>query len=82
MRVFIFVSGSLLFERGSEASPIKLEENCNCRAYHVRLRVTKDDVFDDLTKVIKPLHPKIFDILTTRDFREALADIIRDLEQF
>ena len=79
MRVLIFVSGSLSFERGSEASPIKLEGDCNCRAYFVRIRITKDDVFDDLEKVIKPLHPKTFDVLTPRDFRDALADIIADL---
>jgi flagellar motor protein MotB len=81
-RAFIFVSGSLLFERGSEVSPIKLEGDCNCRAYHVRLQVTKDDVFDDLEKVIKPLHPKTFDVLTPRDFRNALDEIVRDLNQF
>jgi hypothetical protein len=44
--------------------------------------VTKDDVFDDLEKVIKPLHPKTFNILTPRDFREALGEIVRDLNQF
>jgi len=82
MHAYIFVSGSLSFERGSEVAPVTLEGNCNCRAYHVRLRVTKDDDFDDLEKVIKPLHPKTFNILTPREFREALGEIIKDLNQF
>ena len=81
MRVFIIVSGSLLFAEGADTSPIKLEGECNCRIYHLNLRVTKDDVFDDLGKLIKPFHPTTFNILTPLDFRRALAAIIQDLNR-
>jgi hypothetical protein len=81
MRVFIVVSGSLLFAEGSDVKPLNWEGDCNCRVYHLRLKLNKDDVFDDLAKLMKPLHPRKFDIMTPRDFRKALADIVEDLNR-
>ena len=80
LRVFILISGSILFERGTDVSPLKWEGDCNCRIYHIRFRVSKDDVFDDLAKLMKPLRPRTFDISDALDFREALAEIVQDLD--
>jgi hypothetical protein len=79
LRVIILVSGSMVFERGSDLTPVTVEGDCHCRAYHVRLPV-RGDVFDDLERIIKPLHPKTFDVGSGHDMRKALAEIIHDLE--
>jgi hypothetical protein len=78
LRVVILISGSLLFERGYDAS-LKSEPNCRCRFYHVRMQVSKNDVFDDLGKQIKTVRPRTFDVLTAQDFRKALVAIVDDL---
>jgi hypothetical protein len=36
-------------------------------------------VFDDVAKLLKPLHPKTFDIPSAADLRKALAEVIKDL---
>jgi hypothetical protein len=79
-RVLILLSSSLLFERGSDMTPIKPEGDCRCRLFHVRFRVGKDDVFDDLGDIIKPLRPRTFNVDSPIDFRRAIAEIIHDLE--
>jgi len=79
-RVIVLVSGSLLFERGSDLTPIRWEGDCSCRVYHLRFRLNQNDLFDNLEKLIKPLRPKTFNIMTPRDFRKALSEIVKDLE--
>jgi hypothetical protein len=81
LRVMILITGSLLFERGSDIPPLKADEACNCRVYHVRFQVGKDDVFDDLSKIIKPVKPKTFDVHSPQEFRKALATIVEDLNR-
>jgi hypothetical protein len=80
LRVFIVVTSSLLFENGSDLSPIVLEGDCNCVVYHLRFRLTVNDVFDELEKFMKPLRPRTFNLMTARDLRKAIAAIIEDLE--
>ena len=58
---------------------MKVEGDCQCRVYHLRLRLNTDDVFDDVAKLLKPLHPKTFDIPSAADLRKALAEVIKDL---
>jgi hypothetical protein len=36
-------------------------------------------VFDDVAKLLKPLHPETFDIPSAADLRKALAEVIKDL---
>jgi hypothetical protein len=38
-----------------------------------------NDVFDELEKLIRPLHPHVFNLLNARDLRKALAEIVDDL---
>ena len=80
-RVFVIVSGSLMFAEGSDVKALNIEGDCNCRFYHISLRLNKDDVFDDLPKLIKPFHPRTFEIMNARDFRKALAEIVEDLDR-
>jgi hypothetical protein len=80
LRVFIVVTSSLLFENGSDLNPIVLEGECNCRVYHLRFRLNVNDVFDELEKLMRPLRPRTFNLMTARDLRKAIAVIIEDLE--
>jgi hypothetical protein len=79
LRVLIVVSGSMLFERGSDLEPLQYEGDCNCRIYHVRFRLNLNDVFDELQKFMKPFHPKTFNVITPRDFRKAIAEVLEEL---
>jgi len=79
MRVVIVVTSSRLFESGADLRPLQLEVDCNCRLYYLRFRLNVNDVFDQLDDVMKPLRPRIFNLLTARDLRKAIAEIVTDL---
>ena len=79
-RVLIILSGSVLFDGGSDFTPVSTEGNCRCRVYHLHFQETATISFNDVEKLLRGLRPKTFGIESARDFRKALADIIRDLE--
>jgi hypothetical protein len=79
MRVVIVVTSSRLFESGADLRPLQLEGDCNCRVYYLRFRLNVNDVFDQLDDFMKPLRPRIFNLLTARDVRKAIAEIVTDL---
>jgi hypothetical protein len=79
LRVFIVVTSSTLFESGSDLRPLQIEGNCHCRAYYLRFRLNINDVFDQLERFMKPLRPRTFNLLTARDLRKAIAEIVEDL---
>ena len=78
-RVLIFISGSSVFESIGGFEPLALPGECRCRAYHLILRRNAGDGNDDLGRLLKPLHPRTFNIFVAQDFRKALAEIIKDL---
>ena len=80
-RVLIVVTSSQLFQRGSDLTPLQIEGDCRCRVYHLRFRLNMRDVFDEIEKIIKPLHPRTFNLVTPRDLRKAIAEIVEDLEK-
>ena len=79
LRVIILVTSSRLFESGSDLRPLQVAGDCHCRIYYLRFRLNVNDVFDQLEKLIKPLHPHVFNLLNARDLRKALAEIVDDL---
>ena len=81
IRVLIIVTSSQLFQRGSDLTPLQVEGDCRCRLYHVRFRLNMADVFDEIEKIVKPLHPRTFNLITPRDLRKAIAEIVADLEK-
>jgi len=81
VRVIIVVTSSTLFESGSDLRPVQTEGDCHCRLYYLRFRLNANDVFDELERFMKPLHPHVFNLLTARDLRKALAEIVEDLEK-
>jgi hypothetical protein len=81
MRVVIVVTSAQLFESGSDLRPLQIEGDCNCRVYYLRFRLNLNDVFDQLEKFMKPLRPRIFNLITSRDFRKAIGEILEELEK-
>jgi hypothetical protein len=79
LRILILISGSVLFEKSSDVAPLKSRDNC--RIYHVHFQVSKEDVFDDLQRMLKPLRPKTFNVTTPQEFRKALGAIVQDLNR-
>ena len=82
MRVMIVVTSSQLFESGSDLRPLQIEGDCNCRVYYLRFRLNINDVFDQLERFMKPLRPRVFNLITARDLRKAIAEIVQDLGKF
>jgi hypothetical protein len=81
LRVFIVVTSSTLFESGADLRPIQIEGDCRCRVYYLRFRLNVNDVFDELEKFMKPLHPRTFNLVSARDLRKAIAEIVGELEK-
>jgi hypothetical protein len=81
MRVIIVVTSSQMFESGSDLRPLQIEGDCNCRLYYLRFRLNLNDVFDQLDRLMKPLRPRIFNLITARDLRKAIAEIVQDLRK-
>ena len=81
LRVFIVVTSSTLFESGADLRPIQIEGDCRCRVYFLRFRLNVNDVFDQLEKFMKPLHPRTFNLVSARDLRKAIAEIVGELEK-
>jgi hypothetical protein len=78
-RALIFVSSGTVFEGDRDPGAVTVPKDYDCRAYHLILRETVADAFDDLDPVLKPLHPNTFDVRSPLDFRKALAEITKDL---
>lgn len=81
MRVIVVVSSTLIFENGSDLKPLQTQSDCHCRIYHLRYRLSRNDLFDELGKFMKPLKPKTFDLFTPEDFRKALGAILKELRE-
>ena len=81
LRVFIVVTSSTLFESGADLRPIQIEGDCGCRVYYLRFRLNVNDVFDELEKFMKPLRPRTFNLVSARDLRKAIAEIVQELEK-
>jgi hypothetical protein len=78
-RVILVVTSAQLFESGADLRPLQIEGDCKCRVYYLRFRLTMNDVFDQLEKFMKPLRPRVFNLITARDLRKAIAEIVADL---
>ena len=78
-RVFLIVGSGFLFPLGSDLEPVQASKNCDCRVYYMQYRVTYANLWDDLIRVIRPLEPKHFRVLTPMEMRRALATILADI---
>lgn len=79
LKVMILVAGVMRFERDADLSPVVLEGDCDCRLYHIRFKQELGDLFDQVDDILKPLDPPTFDVLSARDFRKVIGEIVADL---
>lgn len=82
LRILILLAGVMRFEDHPDLSEVRLEGPCDCRVYHVRFKQEPADLFDQLDDLLDPFDPPTFDIITPRDFRKVIGEIIEDLERF
>lgn len=78
-RVFLIVGSGFLFPSGSDLEPVQAPKDCDCRVYYLQYRVTYVNLWDELIRIIRPLEPKHFRVLTPMEMRRALAAILADL---
>lgn len=82
LKVFVFLSGITRFDDDADVEEIRLEDNCACLAYHVRIRLFLRDLFDQVEDIIAPLDPETHSINTPNDLRRAIGRIVRELEAY
>jgi len=74
----ILLSTYMVFEPGSDLSPIVAPSHGSCDFYYLRYGRPKQ-TDDDVARILKPLHPNILDIGSPEDLRRAIAAILDDL---
>ena len=79
LRVFIVVSSPVIFERGTDLSPVLPPRGDDFRVYHLQYKVSAANLWDDLPRVLRELTPRRFELQTPDEFRRALARILADL---
>ena len=62
-----------------DLEPVQAAKECNCRVYYMQYRVTYANLWDDLIRIIRPLEPKHFRVLTPMEMRRALATILAEI---
>jgi len=82
LRVFIVVSSPVIFERGTDLSPVIPPRSDDFRVYHLQYKVSAANLWDDLPRVLRELTPRRFELQTPDGFRRALARILTELRQF
>ncbi|HEV8384490.1 MAG TPA: hypothetical protein VGQ11_06420 [Candidatus Acidoferrales bacterium] len=79
LRVFIVVSAPVIFDRGSDLSPVAAPRGRDYRIYHLQYRFGAGYDFDDLSRLLRNLTPRRFYLQTAEDFRRAMARLLADL---
>ncbi len=79
-RVVIVLAGETYYPRGADRRPLAPPANCDCLIYYVRFESFWEN-WDELGKVLSALKPRRFVVRNPEDFRKALAEILRDLNQ-
>ncbi len=79
-RIVIVLAGESYYSRGADRRPLTPPANCDCLVYYVRLE-SFWVYWDELGKVLSGLKPRRFVVRNPEDFRKALAEILRDLNQ-
>jgi hypothetical protein len=82
LKVLIVVMGVTQFDDDADVEEIRMDGECDCVAYHIRMRQNLSDLFDQVEGIIDPLDPDRYDVLHPEDLRKAIGRIVEDLERF
>lgn len=79
-RAFIIVSDSLLFPNHSYEEPLSAPAQVGHKFFHFRVTSHSIPTWDQVARMLSPLHPRRFEIDSPMDLRKAVAKMIEDLE--
>jgi hypothetical protein len=80
-RAVIVVSDSLNFPKGADSDPVTAPpELRGARFFHVRITSNFVPTYDQVARMLDPLHPRRFDVRSPSELRRAVAAIISDIE--
>ncbi len=79
--VFVVVSSGILFPSGSDLEPLPAREaeRCDCRVFYLQFRIHRDNLWDKLSHLLRPLRPQRYVLDNPKDFRKALGKLLREL---
>jgi len=82
-RVLIVLSGPRTFPRGEDMRSIEEIPDPDRRVFYIRVHNVSFDTSnsDSLEHTLRPLHPRLFDVMTAEEFRRALGSIIKEVSQ-
>jgi hypothetical protein len=92
-RAVIVVSDSLVFPENSDATPVVASQSRSPLIFHIRfssasIRVNSHNSdpiavrysLDEVGHMLSPLHPRNFNVVEAKDLRQAVAEIVQDIE--
>jgi len=80
LHILIVVSDAFMFPNGAEMTTVRPDLIPVGLCYHLRLVPVAGARWDEIARVVKPLHPVKFDLSDSGRFRKTLAQVITGIE--
>ena len=77
-RILILLNGGMMFESGSDLTPVTPPQGCAARVYHLLPGGARGD-WDEVSKLIAPLDPQTVRVESPAKFREELARLLKEI---
>ena len=81
LHVLVLVSDAFIFPNGTQMSTVQPELVPHGLTYHLRVVPVAGGNWDEIQRVVKPLHPAKFEFSDAGRFRKTLAQLIADIER-
>lgn len=79
--VLIVVSDAFLFPQQTQMAAIDAHSLPDVRCYYLEMEPVVGVRFDEIARVLKPLHPERFPLVHPAQFRRALSQIVSEMEK-
>jgi hypothetical protein len=79
-RAVVVVSDSLVFPKGTDTEPVAPANEQAARFFHVRISPEHRPADDQVGHMLDPLHPRRFNVTSPKQLRQAVAEIIKEIE--
>lgn len=79
VRVLVVIGDAFIFPNGSEVRAVR-PESADTRGYYLKLMPIGSANWDQIERVIKPLHPRRSEFSDSHRFRKALASLVVEIE--
>jgi hypothetical protein len=81
LRVLVVVGSPMVLPPRTPVPQLELAASCGCRVYLLQPKLQRSNLWDDLGKVFRPLRPRTFKFDQPRQFRQALAAMMKELQE-